>query len=70
MYAEKKNQAFLNEFLAEYEGEKSTPNNQEVPTQETQQQSLMNLDFLNDPSLDFLVYSNSPLLNYLNDYFQ
>ncbi len=82
VYAEKNNQAFLNKFLAEYTGEKSTQNqeaqNQEAPAQETQQQSLPDLDFINDPDLDFLVDSNSPLfddsdsplLNYLNDYFK
>jgi hypothetical protein len=76
-YAEKNNQAFLNKFLVEYTGEKSAQINQETQNQEApaQQQSL---DFLDDADLDFLGEplsplfddSNSPLLNYLNEYFK
>jgi hypothetical protein len=66
-YAEKKNPAFRNEFLASYEGEQSsnqeaqqeqeTPQ-QETPQQETPQQSL-ELPWVNYPDLDFLNDPNS-----------
>ena len=61
-YAEKKNPAFLNEFLASYEGEQSSSNH-EAPTkhQETPRKQLLGGTLVNDNGC------NNPNLDFLND---